>query len=168
MGNRLVCYCDDCQSFAKFLGRAKEILDAHGGTDIFQMSSAHLEITQGIEFLECLRLTPNGVVRWYADCCNTPVGNTLPTRQIPFVSLIHTCMAVGNQSLDELIGPVRAGVNGRYARGDRAEINAHDKASLCVLFRVYRKLIAWRLRGDHKRTPFFDETGVPVVEPRIL
>ena len=27
-GRRMACYCDDCQSFAHFLGRADEVLDA--------------------------------------------------------------------------------------------------------------------------------------------
>lgn len=165
-GNRLVCYCDDCQSFAEFLGRAEDILDAHGGTDIFQMSPTHLEIANGVETLACVRLTPNGLLRWYTDCCETPIGNTLPTHHIPFVGLIHLCMGIGKQSLDEVIGPVRAGVHGRYARGDRAEIRANDRASLLVLVRNFRKLIWWRLKGDHRRTPFFDETGAPAVAPR--
>ena len=166
-GNRLVCYCDDCQAFAEFLGRADEILDAHGGTDVFQMSAAHLEIVDGAESLSCMRLTPNGLLRWYANCCKTPIGNTLPTHQLPFVGLIHLCMSINKQSLDEVIGPVRAGVHRRFARGDRAAIGAHDRVSLYMLARMLRKLIWWRLKGDHKRTPFFDETGTPAVEPRV-
>lgn len=166
-GNRLVCYCDDCQSFAEFLGRSEEILDAYGGTDVFQMSTAQVEIRDGVEFLACVRLTPNGVLRWYADCCKTPVGNTLPTHHLPFVGLIHLCIAVGKESLDKMIGPVRAGVHGRYARGDRAEIKAHDKVSFLLLIRIIRKLIWWRMRRDHRRTPFFDENGAPTVAPRM-
>ncbi len=167
-GNRYVCYCDDCQSFAKYLGRADEILDAHGGTDIFQMSPARLEITEGGNRLACVRLTPKGLFRWYADCCKTPIGNTLPTRQVPVIGLIHSCMNTEGKSRDETLGPVRAGVNGRYATGDRTEINAHDRAPLSVLFRMSRKLLGWRLRGDHNRSPFFDNTGAPTVVPRVV
>ena len=32
---RLICYCDDCQAFAKILGRGEDVLDEHGGTDRF-------------------------------------------------------------------------------------------------------------------------------------
>ena len=167
-GNRLVCYCDDCQSFAEFLGRADEILDTHGGTDIFQMSPARLEITEGGNRLACVRLTPKGLFRWYADCCKTPIGSTLPTRQVPFIGLIHSCMNTEGKSRDETLGPVRAGVNGRYATGDRTEINAHDRAPLSLLFRMSRKLLGWRLRGDHNRSPFFDNTGAPTVVPRVV
>jgi hypothetical protein len=64
-GRRLACYCDDCQSFAHFLGRADDVLDAHGGTDVFSMTLAHLEITEGADQLACVRLTAGGMFRWY-------------------------------------------------------------------------------------------------------
>ena len=163
--NRVICYCEDCQAFAEYLGRADEILDSHGGTDICQTSPASLEFLEGTESLACVRLTPKGALRWYARCCNTPIGNTLPTPKLPFVGLIHACLVLEDRSLIDVVGPVRAGVNGRYARGDKAEINAHDSASRALLFRVFFKLFAWRLRGHHKRTPFFAADGKPVVQP---
>jgi len=142
------------------------VLDAHGGTDIFQSSPAQLEITAGRERLACLRLTRNGVLRWYAACCNTPIGNTLPTPKIPFVGLIHAFIQPGDRPLDEILGRVRAGVNGKSATGDRTDVDAHDTAPLSVKSRVYWKLLVWRLRGDHKRSPFFDRHGMPIAEPR--
>src|SRR5687767_12881644 len=36
-GCRVVCYCNDCQAFARFLARPG-ITDEWGGTDIFQMA----------------------------------------------------------------------------------------------------------------------------------
>ncbi len=167
-GNRLICYCDDCQSFAEFLGRADEILDTHGGTDIFQMSPARLEIVAGKEHLACIRLTPKGVFRWYTDCCKTPVGNTLPTGRIAFVGLIHSCMQTGGKSREEALGPVHARINARYAKGDRSELDAHDRVPLSVLVRVVWKLLHWRLRGDRHRSPFFDTTGAVTSVPRAL
>ncbi len=165
-GNRLICNCRYCQRFAEALGRAHAVLDIHGGTDIFQISPAKLEITAGRERLACLRVTRNGVLRWYAACCKTPIGNTLPTPKIPFVGLIHSFLDPGNRTLDEVLGPVRAGVNGNSATGDRTDIAAHDTTPLRVLLRVYGKLLTWRLRGDHKRSPFFDSHGAPIAEPQ--
>ena len=78
MGNHCVCYCDDCQAFPKALGRP-DVVDANGGTDIFQLSQARLEFTHGLDRVAWLRLTPKGTARWYTSCCNTPIGNTLPT-----------------------------------------------------------------------------------------
>ena len=165
-GNRLVCYCDDCQAFAHFLERAEDVLDANGGTDLYQMSPTRLEITDGGENLACVRLTPKGILRWYADCCKTPIGNTLPTNRIPFVSLFHACMDLKGRSLDAVLGPVRAGVHGRYALGRPIAFRVYDRVSLVILSRVFGKLLIWRLRGEHKRSPFFDWiSGRPVRTP---
>src|SRR3954452_9059719 len=73
--NRIVCYCDDCQAFAHQLGRP-DLLDAKGGSDIVQMAPAAVSFTQGRQHIVGLRLKPNGLYRWYANCCKTPVGNT--------------------------------------------------------------------------------------------
>ncbi len=53
--NRVVCYCDDCQAFARFLGR-DDLLDALGGSDICQMALARLRITEGREHLLGVRV----------------------------------------------------------------------------------------------------------------
>ena len=75
-GFRFLCYCKDCQAFARFLERA-DVLDAAGGTDIFQMPPGRMKFTAGADALRCLRLSDKTrVFRWYADCCRTPIGNT--------------------------------------------------------------------------------------------
>src|SRR4029077_11390639 len=79
--NRIVCYCDDCQAFAHRIGRA-DLLDSQGGREIVQLAPATLTFLQGQQRIVGLRLTPKGLFRWYASCCNTPVGNTL-TPAIP-------------------------------------------------------------------------------------
>jgi hypothetical protein len=170
-GNRLVCYCDDCQSFAHFLGRADEILDSHGGSDIFQMSPARLELTEGTAHLACMQLKPGGLLRWYADCCKTPIGNTLRSPGVPFVGLIHSFVdhAGDGRARDETLGPARASVNARFAVGDRAQLDAHDRAPPLMLLRFARILLMARLRGDQRRSPFFDaETGKPSATPHVL
>jgi hypothetical protein len=55
--NRCVCYCADCQAFARFLKREPEILDEMGGTRIIQTIPANIRFTKGIENLACMRLT---------------------------------------------------------------------------------------------------------------
>ncbi len=170
-GNRTVCYCDDCQSFSHFLGRADDVLDANGGSDIFQTSSARVELTQGADRLACVRLTARGLLRWHTTCCNTAVGNTPASRGLPFVGLIHTCMdhATDGQSRDEALGPVRNRVNARFAKGDLSGVDGDQKFSFSLLFRLAPPMLMGRLRGEHTRGPFFDPaTGQPRATPRVL
>lgn len=171
VGNRIVCYCDDCQSFAHFLGRPAEILDVHGGTEIFQTSPARVEIHDGADQIACMRLTPGGLVRWYASCCRTPIGNTLATCQVPFVGLIHSTgvRTPDGFSRDEVLGPVLARVQARFAKGDRTALDAHDRAPLSLVARFAWLLLQARLRGDHRRSPFFDpRTGALRAAPHVL
>src|SRR5216683_8060072 len=116
--NRCVCYCRDCQAFAHFLGRPSEILDAQGGTDVIQTRPANVTFAQGQDAFACMRLTERGLLRWYAACCNTPVGNTLSNFRVSFVGLVHSCLEGTGGSLDDSLGPVRARVNTKSAKGE--------------------------------------------------
>lgn len=170
--NRCVCYCDDCQSFAHFLEGDVEILDANGGTDIFQMWSGRLEITEGAGQLACMRLTETGMFRWYARCCKTPIGNTPGTSKVPFVGLIHSCIsdtAADGRSRDETLGPIRMRGFGRYARGDRTKLDAHDGAPVSMVARLKEILRQAQESAEESHAPFFDPTtGEPTASPIIL
>jgi hypothetical protein len=167
--NRLACYCKDCQAFAHFLGRARELLDAHGGTEIVQLPPARVELTQGSEQLACMRLSPRGLMRWYAKCCNTPLANTLPKANMPFCGLISACWdpALDAEARDALLGPLRARVNGpghRDAEGKLAEI---DTFPLGTILHSIRVLAGGWIRGEHQPSPFFDYDQ-PRAQPRVL
>jgi hypothetical protein len=169
-GNRVICYCDDCQAFAYFLGRAADILDEYGGTEIYQTSQGSVEFDAGANRLACMRLTSRGLVRWYADCCNTPIGNTLSSTAIPFVGLIHRCFVrpAGDPTLNLTLGSVRARAFRKFAKDAGSTLVAGENIPRLML-RFGRLVIRWRLRGDHRRSPFFDaRTGTPIVEPRVL
>ena len=105
--NRCVCYCADCQAFAHFLKRENEVLDDRGETSIVQTIPANVTLTKGIENLTCMRLTANGLLRWYAACCDTPIGNTPPNLNTSFVGLIHNCLSSDRNLLDRIFGTVR-------------------------------------------------------------
>ncbi|MEM7501601.1 MAG: DUF6151 family protein [Pseudomonadota bacterium] len=169
-GNHIVCYCDDCQAFQHFLGQADAVLDAHGGTRIFQMSPGKVEFTEGSDQLACMRLGPKGVVRWYAACCNTPIGNTLATPALPFVGLICACMdlGAGEASFEQALGPLKCGVHGRFALGTPIGVALHDSASISFVASFLAKSLRWKLRGDHKRSPFFVGNGALRATPQVL
>lgn len=41
-GDHVVCHCTDCQDLARYLGHAGRVLDAHGGTALYQSRCARL------------------------------------------------------------------------------------------------------------------------------
>ena len=111
-GFRVFCYCKDCQAFARFLARA-DVLDAAGGTDIFQMPPGRVKLTAGADALRCLRLSHKGVFRWYADCCRTPIANSAG-QGFPVMGMIHSFMdrdffdrVANGRSRGEVLGPPR-------------------------------------------------------------
>jgi Family of unknown function (DUF6151) len=161
-----VCYCRDCQAFARFLGRTHEILDDMGGSDVIQTVPANVTITAGHEVLACMRLTEKGLLRWYAKCCNTPVGNTVSNYRISFIGLIHTCLESSDKSLDESFGPVRMRSFTKSAKG---AVKSQTLALIAGMLRLTAMVMAARINGAYRRTPFFSaETGAPIVEPKIL
>src|SRR5215475_2713397 len=87
-GLRFVCYCEDCQAFAHFLERT-DVLDPAGGTDIFQMPPGRVRLTAGTDALRSLRLSDEGVLRWYSECCRTPIANSAGAR-FPLIAIIHS------------------------------------------------------------------------------
>lgn len=168
---RAVCYCRDCRIFAYFLERADTILDRHGGTEVVQMSQGRLRFEAGHERLACMRLTPKGLLRWYAGCCNTPIGNVPPNRHIPYLGLVHTCIDSGaaGPTPASLLGPVDCRVHAHDPQVRRTYTDAHTGIPPAALIRVASSILGWRLNGDHRHSPFFDPvSGAPVTESRIL
>jgi hypothetical protein len=164
--NRCVCYCRDCLAFAHFLGRADEILDASGGTDVIQTRAANVVFTEGREALACMRLTPNGMLRWYSTCCKTPVGNTTANSKVSFVGLVHTCLEGAGPTLDDSFGPVQAYVNTQSAKGG---LKSSPLALVAVILRVVGIVSRARIDGSYRRSPFFSaDTGAPIVAPKVL
>ncbi len=157
-----MCYCADCQAYLRHLGKA-DLLDAAGGTDIFQTTPDRLRIETGADRLACVRLTPTGVLRWYADCCGAPIGNTAPTAKIPFVGLI--IVGAPPATRDAAFGPPTAHVNVAGATGPAPR----ERAGLGLLAGVLWRIAKARISGRWRRTPFFNvETDKPARPPRIL
>ncbi len=54
----VVCDCDDCRTHLRWLGR-DDLLDAGGGTEIFQVAPAQVRLDAD-GTLACMRLTDKG------------------------------------------------------------------------------------------------------------
>lgn len=168
-GTRVICLCDDCQTYAWHLKNASAVLDENGGTDVFQLTPSQISITEGSEHIHCLRLSPKGLMRWYATCCDTPVANTLRRPKVPFAGVPHTFMLPASDmpARDQALGPVLARVHARFGHGDLPQ-NAHPRAPVGLLFRtVFRLSLDW-IAKKQKPSPFFTAEGAPVTEPTVL
>ena len=158
---RAICYCDDCQAYAHALGRPKEILTEHGGTDITPVMPSQLKILSGAGQLRLLRLTPDGMNRFFVECCHSPVVNA-PGPQIPYLGLV-TAMAEDPQQL----GRVRFGLQARYAIGD-APPPKSDKIGLSAMLWMMKFMSRALFKGAGKQNPFFKANGQPVAHARVL
>jgi hypothetical protein len=164
--NRVICYCRDCRAFAHFLGRPADILDAQGGTDVIQTVPANVTLTEGQQVLACMRLTEKGLVRWYAKCCNTPIGNTVADFRVSFIGLVHNCLENPDRSLDDSFGPVRMW---SFTKGAKGFVKPRPVAMIAGMLRFIPMVMRVRINGDYRRTPFFSaDTGVPVATAKIL
>ena len=169
-GFRFVCYCEDCQTLARFLERP-DVLDAAGGTDIFQMPPARVTLTAGADAMRCVQLRNDArVLRWYAGCCRTPIANTAASPRFPIVALIHSFIdyEADGRSSDEVLGPPLCRIYERSAIGPLPP-NAPPAASLGVFVRRASKILGWWVRGLGRPNLFFDDrTNAPLSAPRVL
>ncbi len=161
---RALCYCKDCQAYANALGKAG-VLDTYGGTSIVATPPRYVRLTQGLDRLACLSLSPKGLLRWYARCCDTPIANTPRNPKVPYVGLVDRCLVHGAPSLEASFGPVRAVLETASARGYVAGTPLRNGVAI---LRLVRTMIAAKLTGAHRPTPFFEEAGEPVVAPAVL
>ncbi|MFO1304425.1 MAG: DUF6151 family protein [Burkholderiales bacterium] len=164
---RAVCYCRDCQAFARFLGPPPGMLDPLNGTDIVAVRPGNVAFTQGVDRLTCMSLSPAGTLRWYAACCRTPIGNTPRDRRIAHLGIVHSCLETSGVPLDTSFGPVTMHVNTASALG-KAPSNA--PLAYCLSGARWFGALAWaRVSGASKANPFFRPgEAAPIVEPHVV
>lgn len=161
--NRVRCFCNDCQAFGRFFGPAAQVLDAHGGTEIVQVCQSRVHFDHGFEHLASIRLTNRGMIRWYAQCCHTPIGNTMSDPKMSFIGLIHTVLDVA--ALEKDFGDSIALLNTKTAFGDP---KPQQRGLFGVIFRFARLVLVSRIMGYYKRSQLYTSEGSPVVPPSTL
>lgn len=161
--SRALCYCKDCQAFARWLGREGDVLDAQAGTDIVATMPSHVRFDGGLEALACMSLSAKGLFRWYASCCRTPIGNTPRDPRIHYVGLIRSALAA---PLEPSFGPATLRLNTGSARG---KVAATPVALFFAMLKLLTAMVPARLRGRWHDNPFFDpSSGRPVRAPQVL
>ena len=165
---RAICYCNDCQAYARYLGR-QDLLDKHGGTDVIPVTPAKIKFTQGQQFLKCLRLSDKGMYRWYADCCKTPIANIPENPKIPYVGLLNHVLLKKNsvEDINAAFGVVHRGIQAKFALGT-PPVWAAKTVSPGFMLRVIRFALRAKIKGEGQPSPFLNENGDPKVQPQVL
>ena len=127
-----------------------------------------MEVLRGQEHLKCIRLSPGGTFRFFAACCNTPIANTRPGEPwAGFLRCVYT-NGGGAQELDQLLGPVRSRIMGRYARGT-PPAGTLKKFDLKAVLTVLPFMLKGMWQGKARPSPFFAADGVTaIVAPHVL
>lgn len=163
---RAVCYCPDCQAYARFLGRHDTLIDDKGGTEIIATLPRQVRFTAGAEKLACMSLSDTGLLRWYAACCRTAIGNTPRDPKISYLGLVRACLPGSEAQFTEAFGPRRIALNTKSAHG---KVAATPVAMFFAVLRIMRNVIGSRIGGKYRRNPFFKPgSSEPVVAPTNL
>jgi len=166
LANHSVCYCQDCQAFARFLGREADLLDARGGCETIQALPKDVTFQEGVQHLACVRLSETGLLRWYAACCNTPIGNTPATSKLPFVGLARACLESASPTVAKSFGPVRFCA---FTSGARGQPKPKPFGVAGFGLWLVRNRLRARFTGGFHKNPFFDTaTDRPIAAPRVL
>ncbi len=165
---RYVCMCDDCQSYAHYLGHPERTLDANGGTELYPVPQAHIQIISGKENLACLKLTPKGTNRWYSACCHTPIANSAGAN-FPFVGVPHTFMRhdLDGTTAQDALGPIHSRAMGKYGTPPLPPNTAKTISWRAMIQATMFWLFAWFKRQARPST-FYDKTGKPMARPYVL
>ncbi len=162
--NHMLCYCDDCQAALHHLRRT-DLFEGHGGTDVVQVAPSSLSFNRGIDRIVGLRLTPKGLYRWYASCCNTPLGNSLGPG-LPFIGLVSQTFEGGKQRADAVFGPTVAAARSNNAVGGVPAGTA--AVGPRTLLRAIRLVLGWKWRGQGWPHPYFDRATPKPTRPIVV
>lgn len=155
-GTHAVCYCADCRAAELYF---KQPDPAPGPVDLFQTTPDAITITKGAQNLGLFRLSPRGLMRWYATCCHAPLFNTLAKPKLAFAGV-----QVARFSDPDRIGPVRV-----QAYMPQPDGGPKHRGAARMAMGVASRMLAALLSGRWRQTPFFNpETGEPVAKPTIL
>ncbi|MDQ2701370.1 MAG: DUF6151 family protein [Pseudomonadota bacterium] len=162
---RASCYCRFCRAYAQWLG-TPGLLDAAGGVDIVAMPPSQLRLTAGQSQVACMTLGERSILRWYAACCRTPLGNTPRTPATHYVGVSTACLEGAGDAVDAAFGPA-----GRCVLNTESATAPVRKTRLAFLlggWHIMAGVLGAKVRGL-RGSPFFDAgTGSPISTPEVV
>ena len=143
-----------------------DVMNEFGGTEVIPVYPKEIELLAGVENLKCYQLSANGMFRWVAGCCNSPIANT--RLNFPWAGIFHSAYTTQNpEALNEL-GEIKSRIFGRDAL-EGAPYKISDKIGLKDMMIVVPFIIKGKLLKMHQESPFFTaDGGVPISEPVLL
>lgn len=159
-GNHVKCYCRSCQTAASFFD-CKAMLDANGGTSVFQTVPSKINFERGLEHLACLRLSPKGLLRWYASCCDTPLMTMPDASWFPIAGLNMATITDDKSAFGDVIAVHQSKQAQNPPKGLR------DFGLKRAAAKLFWRALRARLRRDSP-APFFYRSGKITVTPRVL
>ncbi|MFP3382609.1 DUF6151 family protein [Tritonibacter sp. SIMBA_163] len=155
-GTRILCHCADCRAVELYHG-CPDPKDT--GVDLLQLNPDMVTIDQGAEHLQLLKLSPKGLLRWYAGCCGTPLFNSLGKPKLPFIA-VRSALFDDPDQLGKVIAQAFIPQPGKPPK--------HEGAARMTMKLASRMISAWA-SGRWRQTPLFDiDSGAPKAEPLIL
>jgi hypothetical protein len=113
-----------------------------------------------------MSLSPKGLLRWYAGCCRTPIGNTPREPKLPYVGLVAACLPGSASERDAAFGAANIALNTKSANGPVASTPV---ATFFGIFKIMKNVVGARLSGRTMENPFFRPgTAQPIVAPQVL
>ena len=163
-GDHVICHCTDCQDLTRHLGHS-DLLDAHGGSALYQSRCASMRIDTGRDRLACLHMTDKPTLRWYAACCGMPLFNTYANGRIPYITTqVAACDPARRGALT---GPPLGHLFTQDGTGDTSALSKMSMGKL--MRRFFPRMIKDMISGDRRRCALFDaETLEPIAPPHRL
>lgn len=146
------CFCTDCRAAELHLGQPDP---APGPVGIYQTSPDRIVIDQGQDQLAVFSFGEKNLLRWHAMCCNVPLFNTMRSPKVSFVG-IRTNRLADTAALGPIVGRGFIPV---------AEGKPKHEGLPRLIWGMAARIIAGRLSGRWKQTPFFDITTLETTRP---
>mmetsp|Transcript_41207 Transcript_41207/g.80551 ORF Transcript_41207/g.80551 Transcript_41207/m.80551 type:complete len:211 (+) Transcript_41207:82-714(+) len=161
----VVCYCGCCQAMLKYLDK-EQLMDAEGGVHQHMCAPGAVTFTQGEAHIRSIKLSEKtGTVRWYADCCKTPIGATaedIPTGYVLFMFKDFISKSADPADVATFMGPIGMRCFAGASKKDTSQLAnpkpTKDSSWLMSLFwKIIKCSTGWRFQGTIGPVPFFEK-----------